>query len=473
MELTFAVIADEAEHCGYVFREIPKRRILSPENGDELAGLMERVDGKPDNIGDRRVLLTRIFTKYADWENEMLLGIIHETSFQELMDMAGRMLDNPIALMDSNLLILYRSQKAPVMETGTVWDIMKGNYLVPGNFYDPSEIRRFSEQIQRAPDHAVCYRVKRDPDHTYYAASFSVGGRVVGTLGSVSIHAPFTEGQIDILGRVRSFAMLYFERQKIHSPVSGITSGVLRQMISGQPCSRSVIQDELQRQRWQEEEEYLMLTFACPVPFYSELEMTSFINLLHFQFSKAVLTLYRRQITAVVRLADYPLRDGKYQSRLAEFLAAHEICAGGSRVYYRYEDAAAVYEQSCFAVKQAKREKMPLVFYRDAASEHIIELLGEKKNLRTFCEPVLLRLAQSGKKSDAALLECLRAYLLHGRSLSDTARALNLHRNTVVYRVQKLENILSTDLHDLSDEEVLACLLTCEILRKHPEIAAR
>ena len=36
----------------------------------------------------------------------------------------------------------------------------------------------------------------------------------------------------------------------------------------------------------------------------------------------------------------------------------------------------------------------------------------------------------------------------HDRSIADTARAMNLHRNTLLYRLKRLEELVAEDLED-------------------------
>ena len=63
------------------------------------------------------------------------------------------------------------------------------------------------------------------------------------------------------------------------------------------------------------------------------------------------------------------------------------------------------------------------------------------------------------------LTPVLCSYLLNGRNLADTARALKLHRNTVVYRVEKLAALLQVDFHALSEEQAFSYLFTCLLLK--------
>lgn len=66
--------------------------------------------------------------------------------------------------------------------------------------------------------------------------------------------------------------------------------------------------------------------------------------------------------------------------------------------------------------------------------------------------------------SDGELLMTLETYLDSNCSPSDTATALNIHRNTVINRVEKLRTLLKVDLNE--PDERLALQLACRVIKR-------
>jgi len=56
-------------------------------------------------------------------------------------------------------------------------------------------------------------------------------------------------------------------------------------------------------------------------------------------------------------------------------------------------------------------------------------------------------LAAYDKERNADLVLTLETYLNHGSSLVDAAEALHIHRNTLMHRLERIEELLSVDLH--------------------------
>ncbi len=72
---------------------------------------------------------------------------------------------------------------------------------------------------------------------------------------------------------------------------------------------------------------------------------------------------------------------------------------------------------------------------------------ADQERARWFVNEELGNLAESGPTLDD-LRETALCYLETGRNLMDTARQLHVHRNTVVYRVAKIERLLGRPLDE-------------------------
>jgi Regulator of polyketide synthase expression len=64
---------------------------------------------------------------------------------------------------------------------------------------------------------------------------------------------------------------------------------------------------------------------------------------------------------------------------------------------------------------------------------------------------------------DRELLRNLHIYLLHGRNLSAAAKVLNLHRNTLIYRIDKIARRLKLDFNSLSENELFSLIFSCMV----------
>ena len=74
-----------------------------------------------------------------------------------------------------------------------------------------------------------------------------------------------------------------------------------------------------------------------------------------------------------------------------------------------------------------------------------------------------VRLREYDLKNNTVFFETYYLFLLHERNLVRTARVLNIHRNTLVYRIEKIREMISIDEDDPAKR--MHMLLSMDLLR--------
>jgi DNA-binding PucR family transcriptional regulator len=80
--------------------------------------------------------------------------------------------------------------------------------------------------------------------------------------------------------------------------------------------------------------------------------------------------------------------------------------------------------------------------------DRLLANLGPPDEVRQFCAERLGALEDYDRLHGAALVDTLAAYFAAGRSLAGTAQRLGAHRNTVLYRLRRIEELVQLDLRD-------------------------
>lgn len=71
--------------------------------------------------------------------------------------------------------------------------------------------------------------------------------------------------------------------------------------------------------------------------------------------------------------------------------------------------------------------------------------------MRRFFENTLGKLYQYDKETESELVPTLASWLDNNLNIAQTARSLFIHRNTLLYRIEKISSILNTDLKDSNE----------------------
>lgn len=101
--------------------------------------------------------------------------------------------------------------------------------------------------------------------------------------------------------------------------------------------------------------------------------------------------------------------------------------------------------------------------YRDVMVKHIISVIGSSFPLLALCHCAAIRLDEYDRQNGTELLVTLEKYLANNRSVQKAGDELFIHRNTINYRLKKIEEISGISLDFSSDH--LHLLVSCIVLR--------
>lgn len=105
--------------------------------------------------------------------------------------------------------------------------------------------------------------------------------------------------------------------------------------------------------------------------------------------------------------------------------------------------------------------------FDDLGAYRLLFHLRDQPELHTFCEETIGALARYDEEHDSHLLETLSTFLDLQGNLSQTARALHLHRNGLLYRLSRIEKTGGCDLGNSSQRLALQIALLARPLLKN------
>ena len=74
----------------------------------------------------------------------------------------------------------------------------------------------------------------------------------------------------------------------------------------------------------------------------------------------------------------------------------------------------------------------------------------------------LLRLAEHDATAPVSYIDTLKTYLDSNMSIAETARKLNLHRSSLIDRLERIHQVLDCDLKDPEVRLVIKIVLSAE-----------
>lgn len=460
-EKNFPSLGETEENYGVRFVSVKDRTLTLNGGGSRLASFSLPEDM---SVEEAYEYAFRILQNWQNWEHSLYEMMANHLPVSSIVEQASLLLEDPFALMDDGMNILARSGSPESYPEGTIWDTMTGNNLVLSEFYTPEEMQMILRETSRARDGIVLYSPKKDPDHTYLSCALQKNGQFLGTIGSVAIHGEFTRGQLDVMRCAANAIALYLENAAREEVNRELRDGLLETLLSSSIADPRRFAEFYENHGWESDSNFRLLTIVPAERVSGGWSLHMALSALRLYFPTAAIALLRDRIALVCAEAEYRVCFEEKAEETELFFRQRNLRCGISNRFYGGTVLTEYYRQSSYAA--SAKNVGTVVGYDTVNLNHFVEMLSSGLDLIPYCDPTLVELFQSEKESDRILVDCFDAYLKNGRNISKTARAMYVNRNTLIYRLEKLENLLGLSLDELPGEKLMSLLLSCELLLK-------
>jgi hypothetical protein len=352
---------------------------------------------------------------------------------------------------------------------GTIWE----KFITPGfimdSFYTLEELRNISSHIaQKSEQPHQIIHIKNDPAaHSTLAVHIWIDGKHYGGIVIVDINKPFTDGQKETLVIIANVLKLYFQNHSIYMRIAEDKVNWVDSLLDGVNISTDIVSKYLNRFHWKLDDHFCIVTFTASadlkIPIISILDLKQINGL----FPDALVSVYEEYVVMIIRCADKKQLHGKKKQQLEQFLNKDSLLrCGVSMVFNNFLHLRYYYIQSKFAAVQCKTPLNPAIcIYEDYQTDHVLQTLSLGADLRCFCHPGILSLWESGSEAQRGLVHCLYHYFSNGKNISATAHAVHIHRNTLIYRLGKVSEILNIDIKQPSIKQEFLFIISCLIVQ--------
>jgi PucR family transcriptional regulator, purine catabolism regulatory protein len=112
---------------------------------------------------------------------------------------------------------------------------------------------------------------------------------------------------------------------------------------------------------------------------------------------------------------------------------------------------------------QKFNEKWVVSHFEDYSIYHFLDSNIKSSELENFFQRNLGEIYEQDLKHGTRLMETIESYFSHNRNVSEASKAMFIHRNTFIYRIEKIKEILSSDLKN--PEELLQLQIALKIFK--------
>ena len=126
-----------------------------------------------------------------------------------------------------------------------------------------------------------------------------------------------------------------------------------------------------------------------------------------------------------------------------------KVVAGVGRAVMGLTPLRESFQEAERAVAQrAALGRLTIAFFGDLSLYELLLGVADPKLLESFCDHWLAPLTRYDEQHNTDLLPTLNAYFNNNGNMARTAHVLNIHRNTLVYRLSRITEIIQLDMDD-------------------------
>jgi hypothetical protein len=466
----------------------------------------------------------QIYSEYERWDEELKDILVSGGSIQEMLDKSTRIFDNPLVLYDkefSTIIYNEKAEKSSVfsfhfdqfdqidqeLNRQVSWQL---NQYVERK----SSLAEFTGASNRVESRSLEHAVFASPCHSEGPRSIytniSLRGKFQYRLMALEFFRKFTPGDSALLEYLANAIQLM-----INGPMGGEScvtplSSLLRSILAGRHVEAHILDQRMTEYNWQKDQKLIwikipettteigpadapdahslcvkireMIPHSCVFEYAGG--AVALVNLEYFEKEYNLPSCQFRGGAAarrkvLLRKPEAPITPDKkplYEKKdyankmiiLADVLDAlfeqEELKAGFSDVFSGTGAILEYYRQAEFALSLGiRRNRLGRIFYfRDVKEFLLLENCLKELPEGMVCAPELLALKDYDRRYNTLYYETFYCYLRNNQSPARTIRELNIHRSTLIYRLEKIQAI--TGLDTVSGDKQWYFLLSCKLL---------
>ncbi len=388
-----------------------------------------------------------------NWEDELKNCIFNGGTLHDLLMLGSEVLNNPIFILDQREIVFAMTDHAE----GSVdpeWDYMMKHGRMPFNRVSAIYHNTNIKNIRRSSEYDGLPFIFNPPGMTHRGIIFRIpdpqADSFLGTMVIVENRGPFTEGSLHLSRTLIKSVVKWTEIHKNDHNMKNI-SYLFTDLLNGAEISEEEI--NLHKALNELDNEVFFLAVIPPMSGKSQQFLGPMLEaeLAHcrcFEYEENLLVLC-------------PADQNKKEliESLQSVVDDMQIRIGISFPFSDWRAMRSAFKQANIALSfsENKLSKLSSV----SAMSYLISELSTALHGSEVIHPALIILKEYDRLHATQYFNTLFAYLKFERNLVRTAAALFIHRNSLVYRISRIQELIVADLDDFEVRAYLVLSYLC------------
>jgi hypothetical protein len=402
-------------------------------------------DQSPEDVLNEALAALDFFNS---WEQAVLRAAEGEEPFRRIIDLSDPVLDNPMMLVMLDGSLIAWSKRYEQARFGSSWDYIMEHKTFPSFADFEGFITPAGNMVKDWNSVPQEYYLKPQGEHLF-GFYLTVDGEPVATFTLGEHNRPFEPCDVQCLN-ILSGVFSHIAATRKQSPIRPNVA-VLESLLDGQEPEKPLLN---QLGKAAAPPPWVLIVFRAFEGINTRVLRVSLERRLR-QFTGVSFALdYHGTIAAICAQEQRAAFEGELKKQ-----RLHEHWQIGVTLpFSRWTNLPFRYRQALFAIEQGladKQETNGLRHCKDYAFEQILSVMSQDASVRELLHPAVTVLERYDAEHNTALGETLRRYLEHERNTTLTAKILNLHRNTLLHRMERIASLVDANLDDPAERSYI------------------
>lgn len=389
------------------------------------------------------------FLFYKSFFDEMVLAFAENNALQKITDLAAECLENPVFVYDPDVHVLAYSKTYTIENNEMVNQTITHKFIdIKGNLTHALE-----QNIEACKLNNRAFVFEHpDLDYRNITKTIIVNNRYSGFMHVPEALKRLTRGMLDTVESISYLVSIELQRNYLLRSNSGIiTEQFIIDLLENKITTRNILTQRISTLNWKFFDNIYVLCICPMTDYMTNAQLAKILNSLIGIIKNSKGIIYKDNLVMILNCdIEHPFDPNSTETVLS-FLKKNNLNAGLSLRSTTLIETHKLYSQALRAIKLGMKTlpEKHLYFFCDYLTDAFFDACFQSDDISEYCQPTLIKLINYDLKHQTRFVETLRQFITHQNSQIKTASHLHIHRSTLLYRLQKIEEIMNIQLNNM------------------------
>lgn len=398
--------------------------------------------------------LTELYCQINDWKDNIYEICMNNGKLQEILDISAKLFSKDLLYLNNRFEVLAYSLPVGKLkntdEEYIEWLAGKNKEnlkLLSLNMNDVNNVT-----TKKTP--YVFHYISDDENLNYLCATVKELNRGVGYV-ALNIGNDYASGaQMWLIEFLRKSLERFFRNFLLADQNHQLNiQGVFYSILDDMQLDRSMIEKKLEKFSSPAYENYLCIVVALDNANKLGIPVIYLCSQIEQTLGRAFTVQYNTQIVVLVNLTRSDLSLDESLSEFENLLNNNHLKAGISNEFDDIFNSKLYYKQArkAYETGSISRPYQCIYHFKDYAVRYILRHYADELPIEMICAEGVIRLIEYEKESNVEYCKTLSTYMRNNMNAIQTAKMLYIHRSTMLFRLNRIKEILKMDFNDPDD----------------------